>query len=81
MVVQDRLVLEIKNLPDGQVNLVAAYVEKLKKRNLAKDEKKDLVRRERALRTIEKLSVKGRQNMGDEAELEKALREKYESIN
>ena len=80
MVVQDRLALEIKNLPDEQANLVAAYIEKLKRRNLAKDEKKDLAKRRKAMRAIDKLSVKGRRDMDYRAELEEALREKYESI-
>ena len=80
MVVQDRLALEIKNLPDEQANLVAAYIEKLKKRNAAKDEKKDLARRRKALRTIKKLRVKGRQDIDYKTELEEALREKYESV-
>ena len=80
MVVQDRLALEIKNLPDEQANLVAAYIEKLKRRNLAKNEKKDLERRKKAMRAIDKLSVKGRRDMDYRAELEEALREKYESI-
>ena len=80
MVVQDRLALEIKDLPDEQANLVAAYIEKLKRRNLAKNEKKDLERRRKAMRAIDKLSVKGRRDMDYRAELEEALREKYESI-
>lgn len=40
MVLQERLALEVKKLPDEQASLVAAHIEKLKKRSLARDEKK-----------------------------------------
>ena len=80
MVVQDRLALEIKNLPDEQAYLVAAYIEKLKRGGVNKEENKDLAKRKKALRTIKKLSVKGRRDINYRAELEEALKEKYESI-
>lgn len=80
MVVQDRLALEVKSLPDEQANLVAAYVKKLKKRSLARDEKKELKERKKAFKDFKKLCVEGRADMDYELELEQALREKYESL-
>ena len=80
MVVQDRLALEVKNLPDEQANLVAAYVKKLKNRSLARNEKKELKERKKAFKDFKELCVERRAGMDYKLELEQALREKYESL-
>ena len=80
MVIQDRIALEAKSLPDEQAHRALSYIQKLQRTNSSRDEEKQLAIKRKAFRRLQK-HLKPLDVSDDyKSELETALREKYESL-